>query len=351
MENATLDDFVALNDQLAALAGAGVPVDTGLESQGGDMAEILGKINAAVAYRVAHGTPVGDALDDAQQFVPASYRCLVQLGLRSGDLTVALNGSRQLSEFVDDSRYSVCAALFYPLLVCGLAYVGLIGFCLFLVPTLTDLVDSLRVLPGPALHVLQLLGGSMAYWIAIPPAVLLAIVAWWRHVARRRVTSVGDLGRLPAWLPGMSRAESQQRWANLAAALAALLEAGMPVDEALPLAAGASGDAKLEHGALELAASLKRGRAVADDDPEAKCFPPFLRWALLRSDATVGRVRALQMAAAVYRDSALRRAERLRIAAPMVACVVLGGTATLLYGLALFLPVVELLESIALPQG
>jgi general secretion pathway protein F len=347
METATLDDFIALNDQLAALAKAGVPLDTGLGRPGDSTTEILGKINAAVARRVGRGESLADALDDAEQFVPASYRCLVQLGLRSGDLSAALDRSSQLAEFVDDSRYAVGAAFFYPVLVCCLAYAGIIAFCLLLVPALTGMVDSLRIPAGPGLHVLQVLRDSMAYWIAIPPVALVVLVAWRWHVTTQRGSSGGQAGRLPAWLPGMSRAVFDQRCANFAAALAALVAAEVPLDEGLQLAGGACGDATLSSSAQELAASVKQGQATGDDSPAAMRFPPFLRWAVLHSDETVGLARALQMAANIYRESAQRRAERLRIVTPIVVCVIVGGGVTLLYGLALFLPVVELLKAIA----
>jgi general secretion pathway protein F len=345
METAALHDFIALNDQLAALAKAGVPLDTGLGGPGEGMTELLGRINAAVAHRVSRGGSVTDALDDAEHFVPPQYRYLVQLGLRSGDMSAALDTSSQLAELVDDSRHIVSAAFFYPVLVCCLAYAGLVLFCLLLVPSLTGLVDSLGVSAGPALHLLQVLRDSMAYWVAVPPIALLLIVAW--RWSRRG--SGGHAGRPPAWLPGMSRALFHERCASFSAALAALVAADVPLDEGLPLAAGASGDVALRSGAGELAACLKQGQTPGDDSPGASRFPPFLRWALLHSEQTVGRARALEMAASVYRQSALRLAERVRIAAPILVCVVIGGGVTLLYGLALFLPVVEMLKAVALP--
>ena len=53
------------------------------------------------------------------------------------------------------------------------------------------------------------------------------------------------------------------------------------------------------------------------------------------------------MAANTYRDAAQRRIERLRVTAPIVTCVVIGGGVTLLYGLALFVPVAQMLRGLA----
>jgi type II secretory pathway component PulF len=138
----------------------------------------------------------------------------------------------------------------------------------------------------------------------------------------------------------MSRAIEEQRNANLADKLATLLSAGAPLDEALRLASGAKSDP-------HLATSANAEPAITEDSENARRLPPFLRYALWRSEAGVGHVRALRMAAELYRASAQRRADRVRLIAPLVLCAVIGGGVTLLYGLALFVPVVEMLQSLA----
>jgi type II secretory pathway component PulF len=188
---------------------------------------------------------------------------------------------------------------------------------------------------------------TLPYWIAIPPVALLALAAWRYYAQSRRDLSGGRAGRWLAWLPGMSRAMFQQRCANFAAGLASLVAAEVPLEDGLRLAAGTCGDATLSEGARALAAAFQQGQVPGDDSPAARAFPPFLRWALLDSDAAVGRGPALQMAANLYRESAERRAERLRVVAPILVCVILGGGVTLLYGLALFVPVVEMLKAVA----
>jgi type II secretory pathway component PulF len=347
METPTLDDFVAWNDQLAALFDAGVPLDVSLGAPGTNATEAVKRINATVARRVKSGESLSDAVEDDEQLVPASYRSLVQLGLHSGDLAATLDGSNRVAESVDNSRFAIQSSFIYPLIVCCLAFVGLILFCLYLVPTLVAMYSSLRVRPGSGLRVLQMLRESLPYWIAIPPiALLLYFVRLWQ-TKRKGGLSSGRRAGVSAWLPGMRQSLFQERCASFAASLANLVESEVPIVEALPLAARACGDSRLVGSAESLAEALEQGQNPIDDSPLAKQFPPFLRWALLHSDATVGRARALHMAAGIYRESAQRREEKLRIIAPIVVCVLLGGGATLLYGLSLFVPVVQLLRAIA----
>jgi general secretion pathway protein F len=347
MESPTLEDFVAWNDQLAALVEAGVPLDVGLGAPGTDVAETLKRINATVSRRVGRGETLDEAVEDDEQAMSPAYRSMVELGLRSGNLAAALVGSNRVAESVDESRYAIRASFIYPLVVCALAFVGLILFCLFLVPTLAAMNESLRIRPGSGLRVLQWLREMLPYWVAVPPlALLLFLARLWQTKSTdgaSRARAAGILARLP----GMSQAAFQERCASFAESLSTLIESGVQVADSLPLAAGACGDASLAAAAQSLAASIKLGQSPSDDSPVVTRIPPFLRWALLHSEATTGRARALRMAADLYRQSAKRREERLRIVAPIVVCIVLGGGATLLYGLSLFVPVAQLLRALA----
>jgi type IV pilus assembly protein PilC len=348
MESATLEDFQALNEQLAALFEAGVPLEVGLGPPDQPAAQALERINATVVRRISRGETLAEALEGDDQDVPAEYRSFVQLGLRTGDLSAALDGSNRLAESADDSRYTWESSFVYPLIVCCLAFLGLVGFCLFLVPTLADQYESLREAPGPGLRVLLALGDALPYWGTIFPIALLLFLGWrWRARSRRRTGGLRS-GITFGWLPGVARAAFQQRSANFAASLAALLDAGTPLDEGLRIAADGCGDANLRSGANQLAVAVNDGRMPGDDSQAAKRFPPFLRWALCHAEATTGRAHALHIAARMYQESAARRVERLRALAPLAVLVLVGGTVTLLYGLALFVPLVELLRAIAI---
>jgi type II secretory pathway component PulF len=271
----------------------------------------------------------------------------VEVGLHSGDLPAGLVESSRLAGSIDQTQYAFRAALVYPLIVCGMAYVGLVAFCLFFVPTLERVSLGLRIPVGSALQVLQMLREALPYWVAIPPAMLLVWIAAACKARKRNGLSENLHVKARSWVPGMSRVVFQERCANYAETAVKLLDSGTALDESLKLAAESAGDPRLTSGTKTLVEAVSRGELPSDQSAEAKQFPPFLRWALWHSEPTVGRARALQMAADIYRQSAQRRAEKLQWIVPVVLSAVIGGTATLLFGLALFLPVVQLLEELA----
>lgn len=347
MLTATLDDFMALNDELAALAAAGVPLDLGLSASRTDVASTLERINAVVARRVSQGVTLAEALQREEQVISPEYRALMLLGLESGDLQTALKGSNRLAETVQDSWHVLRLSVLYPLIVCGLAYAGVVTLCTFLVPTLENLYASMQLDSGWMLRILHGLRTTLPYWVAIPPLLLLGIAWLLRAHSRNSATSSRWTARLIAWAPDMSRALYYQRYANFAETLATLLERGAPLAPSLRIAADACGDTALGGGAKALATRSEQGELPSDDTLLSSRFPPFLRWALWSSEPVAPRPQALQMAAGFYRGLAQHSRERWRVLAPIVACVVLGGGVTLLYGLAFFLPIIELLRSLA----
>jgi general secretion pathway protein F len=340
MEAATLDDFLALNDQLAAMVEAGVPVDIGLDETPRKAPAALERINAAVARRASRGATLSEAVS-GDPAIPARYSCLMQLGLRSGSFGAALDESHQLAAAAEQSSYAVCSALFYPIVVIALACLGMVGFCLYFVPTLEGIHADLDIPEGLGLRALRAARAALPLWLAIPPILMLVLAAWLLQRRRGSSTTTGRLSGLGMMLPGARGALALQRWANFADALSKLLDAGAPLDEALRIASCAVGDSAVQSSAQRLAVSLERDKATA--------LPPFLRWALLDAEPGISRAQGLKMAADVYRDAAVNRAERVRVLAPVVACAVIGGGVTLLYALVVFAPVVDLLQALAAP--
>lgn len=345
MEPATLDDFMSLNDQLAAAVEAGVPLDVDLGRGQQETATTLEKINALVARRVSQGSSLLAAIANDDAVITPGYRCLMQLGLSSGQFSKGLDLSNRLGRTVDRAGYTGWLALFYPVVVCCVALMGLVGFCLFFLPVMEATHRGLAIPSGQGLRVLQTLRGTLPYWAGVLPVGLIVAVGWARSRSKNQIARV-DRGPL-AWISGVSRTVSLERAANFAEATAALLQNGIPLPEAMRTAADAWNTAPLADATRSLAARLEQSRTSTDDCQLAAIFPPFLRWSLLHSEATIGRVRALQTAAELYRREAEHRQERLRVIAPLVLAVVIGGGATLLYGLALFVPVIEMLRALA----
>jgi type II secretory pathway component PulF len=346
MNTAELNDFMAFNDQLLALIEAGVPFEVGQEIPDRDLSTMLTRINASVARQVSRGDSVEEAIE-AEEAVPDWYRNLIVAGLQSDNLDGALREFSRIANSAEEARFVSESALFYPFVVCGLAYLGMIGFCLFFVERMESAYASFKIQSGTGLVVLQTIRDTLPIWVAVPPILLLLVVDWrFRRRSRRTFSTSGGSGLLAA-VSGTSTAMFQRRCACFAESLASLEERNVPLDRALALSAGVCGERSLAEGVRSLAAMVSSGSSVNIDSAEAHHFPPFMRWALFQSEPTVARKRALRMAAALYRESSSNSMRRARIIAPIIGLVLLGGSVTLMYGLALFVPVTQMLKAVA----
>ena len=133
------------------------------------------------------------------------------------------------------------------------------------------------------------------------------------------------------------------RRANFSDLLALMIEQQVPMGDALLLTADASGDPELQAAAQAMSAAIVRG----EPQPANAGMPSFLYWLLVQSSSSADLVAALRQAARTYRLRATQQAEWIKFIAPILAGVVIGGGATLIYALALFTPFVAMLKEIA----
>jgi general secretion pathway protein F len=342
----TLDDLIALNDELAALAGAGLPLELGFRSGEKGRRDALTRINDTVARRVHRGETVEEALRDDESFPPI-YQHVMQAGLRCGRLPAALEGLTRHAQGQLEVRQSLASAFVYPLILCVLAYVLFVGFCRYLAPTLEQTYATLEVAPRWGMQLVELAGDWLPIWIGLPPLALFVGCYSWRWSDRNAVMGFRGLMRPLNWLPPVSRIAHDHRCATLAEVLALLVSNGVPWREGLPLAAGVTGDPRLQQAADALATAADKKNPIDATMPGRRELPPFLGWALTQNRDEAGVAESLRLAANTYRLRAQRRTERIRVVLPILACTLVGGGVTLLYALSLFLPLVQMLQGLA----
>jgi type II secretory pathway component PulF len=352
MSSASLPQFLALNEQLAALAAAGVPLEAAAGRASLAAPITLEEINAAVTHRVATGETVNEAIESEPRLPPA-YRCLVEVALRTHNPVTTFHGPQRIALSNARSWYALKLALVYPLVLAVIAYAGLILLCLTLIPELESFYVLLQLPQDATIRFLIGLKNTLPYWVAVPPVLLLILGLIVRVNYPARTRARGELPTvtpLPRWIPGIGSIALRQECSRFAESLANLLQSGLELPAALPLAIDVCADAGLRRDLkLFMATMPAPGEAPppASGELTFAVLPPFLQWALLHSGPLLSREQALRLAADTYFHDAEQSSERLRFTMPMVTSLVLGGAIVLLYGLLLFLPVTNLLWTIA----
>lgn len=344
----TLDQLLALNEEIAALVRGGLPLGGGLLETGRDVRGRLGRIAAVLGRRMNRGEGLAEALEAERAAIPPLYRAVVEAGARAGRLPTALEGMARYIRAVAEARRSIGLAVWYPGLVLAMAYALFVLMLALVVPRLMEAFVSLDIpIPGP-LRLLGSLHGTEAYWWPIGPIlVALLMAAWFRSgtTAGMKSGSWGGLRRFP-W---MGRLLADYEAANFADLLALLLEHRVPYPSAMVLAAEAAAAPRLADGARRFAEAIGRGAPArsAIDAAGPDAFPPMLRWTLAAEQSQGSLVDALRHLAGLYRRSAQYRAEKIAILLPLFLTVAVGVVAVSVYAISLFLPLIEILKGLS----
>jgi general secretion pathway protein F len=113
----SIDHFIALNDELAAIVRAGLPLERSLHEVARDIPGTLGDTVQILATRLGRGETLPQALSAERERFPGVYRAVVEAGLKAGRLSAALEGLAAFARSYAEVPRAVGQALLYPLIV------------------------------------------------------------------------------------------------------------------------------------------------------------------------------------------------------------------------------------------
>ena len=234
------EDLIALNEEIAGMARAGLPLDQGLAALAREMGRgRLQKVTRQLADDLAAGFTLPQALDRQKGRVPPYYAALLAAGIRSGRIGDVLGTltlyARSLAEF----RAAVVSALVYPMTIL------MVGLCLvvfvtaFVVPSFVDIFEKMHLELPVATSLLIFISAHWLATLVVPAAVLIAIplaVRWaFRGSAYGRVL----WARFVYSMPVVGTLIRSARLAACTDLFGILVDQSIPLSEAL--AAGGTG--------------------------------------------------------------------------------------------------------------
>ncbi len=340
----SLDELVALNEEMAALVRAGVPLDSGMAELGRDLPGKLGVLAAQIGGRLSQGESLPQILADDRRCLPLVWRAVVESGLRAGDLPAALESMAATGRNIAEMRRAVMMSLIYPLIVVLTAYASFVFLATCIAPTILDAFRDLANQDQPFLGLLVWMGANAKWWAAwVPLAALLCLAIWWFRSSRAQTISNSKLMRWPASL----RMLRSCRLATFAEILALMVRQHVPFHDGLELASQACGDRRLRDAGATVASRLRRGEPLSTTDVDLIAFPPLLGWLIAYGGQTHILSNMLREMAERYRTQAQRAANWSAVYLPMIITVIFGGLITLLQGFAVFVPLTQLFIGIA----
>ncbi len=332
--------------QIAGLAGAGLPLPSGLRALGDELqAGPLRTSLRLLADDLEAGMPLEQAVEDLGHRLPPHVRGLILAASRSGRLSEVLGEFVAYQDVGTKIRRTLWISLLYPMALVLTSLVLFVFLSLVAAREFGSIFRDFGVnLPVLTVHMLAVAEGiaSVGWWLLIGP-ILTIVVAWlmarmlFRADERRRfLHSVPLFG--PLW-----------RWSAMAEfcqILSLLVDAEMPLPEAVGLAGASTQDAALTTTCNEVAGDLERGEDLANALARHHIFPEgfarFLEWA--QSSRSMGE--ALRLAGEMFETQARSQA-RLIARLGTVLSVVLVLWWTTLVVIALFWPMMRFITLLA----
>jgi general secretion pathway protein F len=349
----SLDELILLNDEIRSLLRAGVPLELGLRGSAARIRGRLGELTERLATRVESGTSLMSALDAEQDRIPNTYRAILAAGVRSGRFDDVLGSVSEYAAALRDLRSHVRRALVYPAMVIGLGYALFVGLMLFFVPEVDRTYRIFRIQDAWWLPPLRWLHETI--WIWGPGLPLAAMLLIWGPAVwdwLRGVLAPGGADRpmrlgLVRSVPGVGGVIRNAQLARFAHLFAVLAEHGVPFAECARLSAAGTGDRRLADSMRDAASLVESGRPLDEALKPDRALSPFLRWQILMGARQSRLAPALRQAAEVYRQRAMIRADWIQQVLPVLLVLVIGGGATVLYALIVFVPLSSLWKTIA----
>lgn len=262
--------------QLSNLINAGLPLMralTVLVEQTDDPA--IRTALTAVQADLESGRSFSAALTRQPKAFPPLMISLIRVGEAGGflgaSLTMVADTYRADAELQDKLK----SASTYPLIVLVIAVIAMVGMITFIVPIFESMFTSLGgELPLPT-KLLVLTSRNMA-WIA-PVVTVVAIAGWAWWVRNRHTEAVRKVvGPLALRVPIFGKLTTKVAVARFSRNLSLMLEAGVPLIQALDTVGETSNNWAIEKAILDVQASVREGRSFARPLAKSGVFPTLV---------------------------------------------------------------------------
>lgn len=260
-QRADAGTLAAILAGLAALVDAGLPVDRALAAAQEAAPERLRDALAASQAAVREGGTLSTALSEAG-LAPPMVLGHLRAGERAGALGAALARAAAELERTAELRATVRAALTYPAFLLVAGTVSVVVIVAVVVPRFAQLLgDQGHALPASTRLLLAtsaIVRGGAAPALALGALIAAPVLRWLRADDGRLA-----LHRFLLSLPFIGTQRFQLASARACTALGGLLEAGVPMLEALRLAGDAASDAAIRERMALARLDVERGERLS----------------------------------------------------------------------------------------
>lgn len=334
-------DLALVTRQLATLIQAGIPVEEALRAVSRQSERpVLQSLMLAVRARVIEGYTLAQSLSEFPHAFPDLYRATVAAGEKSGHLDLVLQQLADYTESRYDTQKKIQGAMIYPVILTVLAVMIVFGMLTYVVPDIVKVfANSKQELP---LLTRGLIGVSHFVKTSAPYMLVLGILgAFAFRRAARQESFRYRLHALQLRIPLMGRLIRGNNAARFASTLSILNKSGVPLVEALKIAAEVSSNWLIRDAIREAAVKVTEGGSLSHALEQSGYFPPMMMQ-MIASGESSGELDEMLSRAATMQEKELSSliTTLVGLFEPLMLLVMAG--VVLIIVLAIMLPIVNM---------
>ena len=256
-------EFLVFNQELATLLKAGMPLVQSLDILRTRLANPVFKaVLDDVHEKVRSGTALSDAFQAHGELFPSVYTASLMAGERAGNLDAVLRRFVAYAKVIDSVRKKTIAALIYPAILIALAIVLVGIIAVKVVPTFAEFYAGFETeLPLSTRLIVGFSDFIRVNLLFIALAIFAAIAAFYTWIKQPGQGARFD--QMVMKLPVIGPSVQKFATAQLARTLATLLGGGIPLVNALEIAARSTGNRHMGREMTLVAQRVREGQGFA----------------------------------------------------------------------------------------
>jgi type IV pilus assembly protein PilC len=266
-------EFLVFNQELATLLRAGMPLVQSLDLLKRRVTSpVFKRVLDDVHEKVRSGTALSDAFAAHGDLFPRVYTASLLAGERSGNLDAVLRRFVEYTKIIATVKRKTVSALVYPAILTGLAIVLVGIIVLKVVPAFADFYSSfgadLPVATRVILAISRLVRSQFLLILAAIVGTVLAVFVWVRQPGQK-----SRFDHLLLGLPMLGPVARKFATSQMARTLATLLGGGLPLVNALDIAAKSVGNQFMARQLDIVSARVREGESFAAALEARRAFP------------------------------------------------------------------------------
>ncbi len=339
-------DIVIFTRQLSTMIDAGLPLVRGLEILASQQENpTFKKMLTQIKTDVESGSTFAEALKKYPKHFDRLYCNMVAAGEIGGILDEVL---RRLSDYMEKAqalKAKVKSAMTYPIIVLAISTLVLSIILLFVIPTFAKMfADFGSALPLPTQIVINLSNFVKSYFLVMVALGIVFVFLFKKYYSTQKGRFTVD--RLLLKAPVFGPLIRKVAVAKFARTLGTLINSGVPIIEALNVAAGTAGNKVIEETIKNVKASISEGRSIAQPLMNSKIFPSMVVQMISVGETTGALDAMLNKIADFYDEEVDAAVDALTSMIEPFMIVFLGGTIGGII-IAMYLPIFKLADVVS----